>query len=460
MSPSPAGRAKHSAVFDQKNQVMIVYGGENGIMLTDLHFYHMRDNSWSTSGAEGPSPRSGHTAVWDSVTFSMLVLGGWSGVKYLADLHHYDAWGDRWTELFPSSALHARAGHAAAWDPVSMSMLVLAGIENNTNTGSLGYDSSFTSYSLLSNTWSAHSSLGSGRVGHAVVWDSEAPALFTFGGFNTTYLSEVWRYVSSPLQSLMVASCQLGHECFLNSATQTSVSLIVKQTCSEEFDIVLKGWASDDNKLALRDAANSSLLFVEPGDYRLCLCSQAVECTQSFGFFIVEGPYSNQQSQCVLGSHCIVFWRGVGISSRDHVVATKKCGAAEATVSFGQRPIVIQSTSNLSSLDNKSKLNLFGLDLGFVSLTGPPEVVEVCWCPETHQCSAPEDFRAIAVQLQVVCPPGMHEHQEALQSSCQHCSSGHYCPGGVDAEEKPCPYASTTPPNASVNPRFLLRQEC
>ena len=120
----------------------------------------------------------------------MLTFGGWSGVEHLADLHRYDGWADAWTELLPAPASGpaARAGHAAAWDPDSMSMFVFAGVQNS--SGMLSYDRTIHKYSPLKNAWSSVQNGESppARADHAMLLDPSSTTLFTFGGYNSSYL--------------------------------------------------------------------------------------------------------------------------------------------------------------------------------------------------------------------------------------------------------------------------------
>ena len=132
---APAARAGHSAVWDDDKGTMLVFAGENGIGLDDLMKCDLHNKAWSVASS-GPSPRSQHSAVWDGVTRSMIILGGWSGSRYLHDLHIYDVSADAWREPLPSLE-HGRAGHAAAWLPHLMFMLVFAGVQNV--SGNLSY---------------------------------------------------------------------------------------------------------------------------------------------------------------------------------------------------------------------------------------------------------------------------------------------------------------------------------
>ena len=73
----PAARAYHSAIWDAGGRSVLVFGGENSVVLNDLQRYSVETGSWSQAGGPSdPRPRSRHTAVWDAATRYMLVFGG------------------------------------------------------------------------------------------------------------------------------------------------------------------------------------------------------------------------------------------------------------------------------------------------------------------------------------------------------------------------------------------------
>ena len=424
-------RAYHSAAWDEGGRTMLVFGGDDNEVLGDLQLYNVAQNLWIASTAQGPGPRMRHTAVWDDVTDAMLVLGGWDGQRYLSDLWRYDRWAGSWAEL--SAGPLPRAGHGAAWDPVSLSMLVFGGVQNA--SGNRSYDHALYNYSLLSG-WTelpTDPSLPSpsGRSDMTMVWDSAARGLFLFGGFNSSFLRDTWRYVVSQKVAPPILRCQLGQSCRLD----IEVPVTVKASCSdsEVMEDVLQG--TDAPRLRLSD----------PGTYRLCQCGQAWSCSHpadfsgDFSFFIAEGPFANQSATCFMGSPCRVStWQGVGITVQDKLVLRKSCRTAEASAYDGAAiQVLFQSGS-------------FALDLGSLNAAGKPEVMELCWCPASRSCNTAEDFGTVAVELHITCPPGQYE----IEAACEPCPADRYCPGG--ASMLSCPSGSS----AAVGSSLLLSGEC
>ena len=72
-------RDEHSAVVDEVNGVMIIFGGfQEGSRTNETIIYNMRNNVWTTvkiaEGARKPSCRSGHSAVLHQNV--MYIFGG------------------------------------------------------------------------------------------------------------------------------------------------------------------------------------------------------------------------------------------------------------------------------------------------------------------------------------------------------------------------------------------------
>ncbi|CAE7688638.1 unnamed protein product [Symbiodinium sp. CCMP2592] len=430
----PSARAYHSAILDPVEGAVLVFGGESSSqVLEDLQRYSLADGQWSKSGATGLGARSRHTAVWVPATRSMLVFGGWSGQQYLDDLCSYDASAGTWTDLSASGYWPtARAGHAAAWDPISMSMLVMGGITSVSDE--LSYESSLYNYSLLTNSWKQEGLQSevpgpTGRTGHGIVWDDAARGLLTFGGFNASYLQQTWRYVVSQTSSPLLVSCQQGRNCsFRWNASGLGT---VKRSCSDPEVLTGLGLPtplSEAEEDLWMFGGHASPFFVEPGHHRLCWCD-VVNCSHpdnfsvTVGYFVLEGPQLQQSAQCYLGRDCrISEWRGVGISANDSVVMQSRCGEGPrlSSSTYSQRSVGVSFNESYG---------WHTLHVGFLDPAEglKPEALELCWCPAAAApCASAEDFLVVALSLDVICPPG--EYSEGPGSSCLLCPPNFFCP--------------------------------
>jgi hypothetical protein len=210
----PAGRVEHSAVYDELNNRMIVFGGAEGNAAPCANDVWVLTTAtglggtpaWlqlSTTGGP-PAPRAQHGAVYDPNTNSMIVYGGqdcfsttFGDVWVLSDANGLGG-GPTWTQLFPAgSGPGAREiSGGVAYDPTSNRLIVFGG---QSSTGVLEND-----VWVLSNangqggtpTWTQlfpSGSLPAARTDHATVYDSIHNRLIIVGGGgNISLLNDVW----------------------------------------------------------------------------------------------------------------------------------------------------------------------------------------------------------------------------------------------------------------------------
>ncbi|CAE7779863.1 lgals3bpa [Symbiodinium sp. CCMP2592] len=446
---SPAGRVGHSAVWQSLRRAMLVFAGQSGSLLNDLWAYQAEARTWrqlqsaqSTSSSPEPEPRSRHSAVWDEATESMLVFAGWAGSEPLADLWHFNSWHQRWSLLEPlGSQPPSRAGHVAAWDPLTMSMLVHGGIRHE--DGESSYSDDLWNYSLLLDSWMPmalheHGLRPAARTDHVACWDSHSRSLLIHAGFDASYRSDTWRYLGPEVSPTLIVECVLGQQCYV----EYHQGLAVLENCSQVSEgrgfLVYNGsqfvFAND---VQLDDSTKSSQVNILPGTYRLCSwhCSVSAPCVQESdsvtgtGFLLVRGPFPDQSFECFVGAQCIVVGlQGAKLAQDDLLLPMQLCVTSNASSLFlNPQPI---SASVTASHD-------FAFDFGMLPTNTTPEKLQLCWCASRSNCSAPEDFRAVAMKLDVVCPPGTYELLSIRQ--CQECPAGYFCPGGQAAELRPCP---------------------
>ena len=340
VSQAPRPRAYHTAVWDPLYQTMLVFGGEDGETLGDLQRFSVTAGSWTARSSSAPSPRSRHTATWEPTSRSMLVFGGWDGQHYLSSLQRYHAWSDSWAEVSAVGTVPSpRLGHVAVWDPVTTSLLVFGGIQNlsqqdpGTALTQLGYDDGLYNFSLLTDAWTEIPRRTDipgppGRAYASMALDAATNSLMLFGGFDGSYLPELWRYAMSPKPAALTERCQLGKPCMLDSVASAVPRFAVKRTCR------------DSEVVEFRDSQPSQPsqpLLVEPGSYQTCTCqdeggsncSQPSEFGVSLGHLVAEGPYANQSASCYIGQACAVpLWAGVGISTSDSMILQRTCSAS------------------------------------------------------------------------------------------------------------------------------------
>ena len=211
--PAPSPRVGCTAILDNLNNRMIVFGGspvpgENEVWALNLspvpYWELLLPGSISFSA---PAPRFGHTAVYDPPNQRMIVFGGNNGGQTLNDtwaLSLPSGAGATWSLLtaFGSAPPPPRENHAAVYDSVGARMIVFGGIDND-----LFWDGSVNSNGCWTlalppgggpTSWSALATSGprpSHRERHSLIYDSVNERLIVFGGLDDTFPSprgDVW----------------------------------------------------------------------------------------------------------------------------------------------------------------------------------------------------------------------------------------------------------------------------
>ena len=159
------------------------------------------------------------------------------------------------------------------------------------------------------------------------------------------------------------------------------------------------------------------------------------------GFLVAQGPFPDQSFQCYVGAPCIIDGlQGAKLTQDDMLLPLQSCGTS-LTASLFPDPHPI-----LAAFKSFNESNETFFDLGSLAAGASPETLQLCWCPRTANCSTVEDFRATAMRLDVVCPPGTYE-LVGRTTQCHECPPGYFCPGGQAAqaaELRQCAHGSTS----------------
>lgn len=121
----PSARANQALAYHENS--LLLFGGqdENGTLLADTWLLDLTTNSWTQLAASGPSARQGHTLLYDPLTLSMVLVGGvqGDGDVLLADTWHYRT-ATGWSAATPLTSPAAGAFHTAVYNPATQLILL------------------------------------------------------------------------------------------------------------------------------------------------------------------------------------------------------------------------------------------------------------------------------------------------------------------------------------------------
>lgn len=139
----PAARVQHTAVYDDENNRMVIFGGiAAGGFRSDTWVWNAGTSQWAQLTGLGtpPAGRAGHTAVYDLGHKQMLVFGGRNADGFLNDLWRLklEAGAEGWGALAPGDAPpEGRAWHTAVYKHTDSSLYILGGRGMSTFAGQL-----------------------------------------------------------------------------------------------------------------------------------------------------------------------------------------------------------------------------------------------------------------------------------------------------------------------------------
>ncbi|NHJ87811.1 MAG: hypothetical protein FK734_20280 [Asgard group archaeon] len=202
-SNSPSSRYGHKMVYDSKNNVTILFGGDTlnnvNLNLKSTWKYSSQTNTWfEISNPIAPSARICHNLVYNLESGKILLFGGMEISSYsrLNDMWEFDSLTNNWTELHPANTPSARSHHAMLYD-LQFNVVVLFG-------GYLANDqlsSETWIYNCSSSEWYQISPIlhPTKRYGHVFVYDEFNKLGVFFGGRDVGLMSETWFFNTSTL---------------------------------------------------------------------------------------------------------------------------------------------------------------------------------------------------------------------------------------------------------------------
>lgn len=194
--PTPlTGRYGHTAVYDAFNQQMVVYGGDDGSLQSQVWALSLADDDLTVQGANNwalltdvapPQGRYQHSAIYDPVRQRMVVFGGWTGAETneIWTLTLPNVGTPAWSQINLPFGPSARVLHSAIYDEAHDRMVVFGG-SSGAAVSSEVWALRFTGAGAPN--WA---SLGSATIGmsliglseHTAIYDPIGQRMLVFGG--------------------------------------------------------------------------------------------------------------------------------------------------------------------------------------------------------------------------------------------------------------------------------------
>ena len=184
----PKPRTDHSAVYDPVRDEMIIFGGEfEDTLLNDLWALSLSDTGqWVSLEASGglPAPRAGHTAIYDERN-GMVIFGGRGEMFSLNETWKLDLDQATWRQIIPGGSVPAqREGHTAIHDVPRDRMIIFGGTISD-----------IWEFSLSTVTWRELFPAGRSlsRVNHSAIYDPPRNRMIVYGGHDEfSRQSDTW----------------------------------------------------------------------------------------------------------------------------------------------------------------------------------------------------------------------------------------------------------------------------
>ena len=184
MSPvsKPSGRRFQTMVYDETNEVIVLFGGYNGGFNDETWTYDYGTNTWTNMNPTAPPGRCYHSMVYDSDNSEIVMFGGAiSGGIPQQDTWTYNVTTNTWIDKSAITPPTARTSFDMVYDKVEKKVVLFGGLAP-------GYNGETWTYDYDTNTWTNEGPVSPplARCEHSMVYNADEQKVMMYGGRDGT----------------------------------------------------------------------------------------------------------------------------------------------------------------------------------------------------------------------------------------------------------------------------------
>jgi len=188
----PDNRNNHAMEYDEVRNSIIMFGGlgRSCDQFGNLHFYtyddtwEFKDSLWTKIDVEGPEPRGGHKMVFDERNQKIVLFGGQGKKELLNDTWLWDGSLAKWTKVETLKSPSPRQDFGMVYDSIQKVVLLFGGKSKEGVAVNDLWMWNGEEWKLIEK----HSP-PQPRYGHGMVYDEYNDEIIIYGGNN---LTETW----------------------------------------------------------------------------------------------------------------------------------------------------------------------------------------------------------------------------------------------------------------------------
>jgi cysteine-rich repeat protein len=196
----PDGRWGTSLVYDERRDVLVMFGGSTLVGPLAETWEVIPGDSWiPRTPSTSPPARDSHGMTYDAKRERVIVFGGYGATGKLADTWQWD--GTEWTQLFPPTSPSARLDISLAYDPIRERVVLFGGYATTTLGDTWEFDGT---------TWQQIPTMTAPfpRSGYALAYDPARRRVVLFGGVSNSGggFNDTWEWDGTSWTRVAIAN--------------------------------------------------------------------------------------------------------------------------------------------------------------------------------------------------------------------------------------------------------------